>query len=496
MMGFSGKEPHMNAHDKLSMRFTALVAVVFVIAVVAYLAWDTGVQREVMVEKALTEARTLNLEMQAAWDYINDSQDAINYNSDGSYDFKHIYCSVAGKNIAQRFTNRAEGYVIRFARENPRSSTDVPDAFERAAIETLNSQNVSEYHALDEYKDKKVFRYAASLEVKNNCLACHGKPAGELDETGFIKEGMDLGDFAGIASIVIPLDPYEREAAARTTRGIVFFTALAATIILVMRFALKRWVTGPLTAYNLQLHHENAAQQDFLTIMSHELRTPLSSIMAFTDIWEKENAHHSEHDLKMVGEIRENSRLLLNMVNNTIDVAKLESGAFSLGYDEVDLVDVLQSITAVMGPLADSKRISFVKNIGPGTPIIVSDPSALQKVFMNIIGNAVKFSPEGGSVRIDTVPCDEGVRVSVSDEGPGIPLAQQKKVFDRFVQATNTKGERMAKGSGLGLFLADTLVHALGGTIQLISAPDLGSTFIVTLPLKAPNNPTPPPPER
>ena len=92
----------MKAHDKLSMRFTALVAVVFVIAVVAYLAWDTGVQREVMVEKALTEARTLNLEMQAAWDYINDSQDAINYNSDGSYDFKHIYCSVAGKNIAQQ----------------------------------------------------------------------------------------------------------------------------------------------------------------------------------------------------------------------------------------------------------------------------------------------------------------------------------------------------------------------------------------------------------
>ena len=187
----------------------------------------------------------------------------------------------------------------------------------------------------------------------------------------------------------------------------------------------------------------------------------------------------------MVGEIKENSRHLLNLVNNTIDVAKLESGHFSLSYDEVDLVDVIQSITAAVGPLASKNGIEIRKSIASDTPIIYSDSEALRKVFMNIVGNALKFSREDSRVFIEVAPEGDVVRVSVRDEGIGIPADQQERIFERFEQAGDGKSGRSA-GSGLGLFLAKSLVERLGGSIMLESAPGAGSTFSVLLPVAAP----------
>ena len=474
--------------NRLSFKFTILVMAVFVFAACAYLCWDISTQSSTMRDKVLTEARTLNLQMKACWDYIDASQAAINYNSDGSYDFKDIYCSIAGKNIAQRFTSQAAGYAIRYARTDPRSGTDEPDAFEAEAIVHFEAGEGTEFYRIEEYDGREAFRYASALEIKRNCLNCHGDPAGEKDETGYFKEGMKLGDLAGITSIVIPLEPYMVDARVRTVRNIAFFLALALAVVFVIRYALKRWVVGPLNDSNERLHDENKAQQDFLAIMSHELRTPLSSIIAFTDVWEKDGEHHSDQERRMVGEIKENSRVLLNLVNNTIDVAKLESGRFGLSYDEVDLVDVIQSITATVGPLATKNGISIVKRIAPETPIIHSDSEALRKVFMNIIGNAVKFSGEGATVEIEVTAQEETVRVTVRDEGPGIPVDQQSHVFERFTQASGPDGARSESGSGLGLFLAKSLVERLGGTICLESEVGVGSTFTVSLPVVAPGS--------
>ena len=119
---------------RLSLKLAALVTVVVVVAAAAYIAWTQWAQNAAVESKVLAEARTLNTEMSAVWDYIDESQQAINVNADGTYDFKGIYCSMAGKAIAQRFTRDSDGYGIRYVRENPRSATDVPDEFERAAL--------------------------------------------------------------------------------------------------------------------------------------------------------------------------------------------------------------------------------------------------------------------------------------------------------------------------------------------------------------------------
>lgn len=142
----------------LSTKFTGLVTIVIVATVSVYLIWSVHMQRSASQDKVLAEARTLSIQMAAVWDYINDSQATINYNSDGSYDFKGIYCSIAGKNIAQRFTLQSGGYIIRYARENPRSSTDEPDEFEKRAITLFSNKKTREHYGLEKYKDKMVFR--------------------------------------------------------------------------------------------------------------------------------------------------------------------------------------------------------------------------------------------------------------------------------------------------------------------------------------------------
>ena len=463
---------------RLSLRFTVLVGIVSVLAIGAYVVWTLCAQDGFAREKALVEARTLNLEMQASWDYIDASQDAINYNSDGTYDFKHIYCSVAGKNIAQRFTNQADGYEIRFARENPRSGIDAPDDFEQAAIEAFRTSDTTEFYDITEWEGEPVFRYASALEIKNNCLQCHGTPVGEKDETGYFKEGMAMGDLAGITSIIVPLNTYNNEAQTRIAQGVIFFLLLAAATILVVRFGLRKWVIGPLNELNEQLRCENKEQQNFLAMVSHELRTPLSSIIAFTDLWENEQGEQSVQEKQLVQEIKENSRTLLDLVNNTIDTAKLEAGEFVLYFDEVDLVDVIQSVTAAVGPLAHKKDITITKSINSDTPIIVSDASALSKILTNIIANAVKYSPEGTSVSISAFPDGDSVKITVSDEGPGISPEQQKRVFSRYKRAANSD----ASGSGLGLYLAKSLAERLGGNILLESVVGKGSIFTVVLP--------------
>lgn len=476
----------------LSIRVACLAVAVVAVAAVIYLAWSQSFQEEAVRGKALTEARTLNVEMQAVWDYIDDSQPLINVNDDGSYSFKGVYCSVAGKAIAKRFTRDSEGYVIRYVREDPRSSTDVPDEFEAEALARFEEGVATEHYAVSDMDGQPVFRYASQLVLKRNCLQCHGEPAGEPDVTGFLKEGMSEGDLAGCVSMVIPLGSYEAEARTELAASLAFFFCLATAIVLVVAFALRRWVARPLEAANAQLQNESEEKSNFLAIMSHELRTPLSSIIAFTDIWERSQRVKDPDEQKLVQEIKENSVVLLGMVNNTIDVARLEAGRFEVQCDEVDLVDVLNAVFAVAEPLAIKQGIVLGKSVDPDIPIMRSDWEALRKIVMNLVSNALKFTERGGSVAVSArlANTDEGgggeacVLIEVADTGCGIDPDDRARIFSRFTQVSATASGR--GGSGLGLFLVKNLVERLGGSIEMESVPGEGSVFTAVVPVVCP----------
>ena len=469
---------------RLAVRLVVLVTIVIAIAAVLYLIWSQAAQEAAVDSKVLAEARTLNTEMQAVWDYIDDSQAAINYNSDGSYDFKGIYCSVAGKGIAKRFTRQTDGYLIRYVRENPRSGTDVPDAFEAEALERFAAGVDTEHYGMADFEGRTVFRYTSALTIKRNCLACHGEPAGEPDETGFLREGMQMNDLAGAVSIVIPIDAYEKEARSSLAGSVGFFLVLAVAIAIIVCIALKRWVAKPLEQANAQLQNESEEKSNFLAIMSHELRTPLASIIAYTDIWEKTIHSKTSNEEKIVREIKENSVALLSMVNNTIDVARLEAGSFEVQYDDVDLVDVINAVFSVAEPLAIKQGIALAKAIDPKIPIMRSDWEALRKIVLNLTSNALKFTERGGSVSVSAhyEVDEEIVAIVVRDTGTGIASEDFERIFNRFTQAGPASPSE-SDGSGLGLFLVKSLVAKLGGAVTVESTVGEGSAFTVFVPV-------------
>ena len=469
----------------LSVRVVCLTFLVVAVAAALYLAWSQTSQEAAVKSKVLAEARTLNVEMQAVWDYVDDAQTAINTNADGSYDFKDVYCAVAGKGIARRFTMNSEGYAIRYVRDDPRSSTDVPDSFEAEALRRFEEGEASEHYGMTELDGAPVFRYASALVIKRNCLECHGEPAGEKDVTGFLKEGMRMGDIGGAVSMVIPVGDYVSEAREDMARALLFFVVLAAAIALVIGFALRRWVAVPLERANEQLQSENEEKSNFLAIMSHELRTPLSSIIAFTDIWEKSARSKDPSEEKLVREIKDNSVMLLNMVNNTIDVARLEAGRLEVQIDEVDLVDVVNAVFSVAEPLAIKKGIELRKSVDKRVPVMRSDWEALRKIILNLVSNALKFTDEGGSVTVAARLADGGrmVAVEVSDTGTGIAPRDRERVFSKFTQAA-TQGSSSG-GSGLGLFLVKSLAEKLGGKVSVESELGKGSVFAAVVPVES-----------
>jgi len=484
------------SHRKLAMRLALAITAVVLVGGSLYLVWNHSAEQQALENKVLAETRTLAIEMQAVWDYVDASQFAINTNADGTYDFKGIYCAVAGKGIAKRFTRSAPGYVVRYVREDPRTASDEPDVFEAAALAKFEEEGPGEVYERTEFNGAPAFRYVLALAIEHGCLECHGDPAGEKDEVGFIKEGMQLGDIAGAVSIVVPMGAYEQEMVQDTVRSFMFFLALLAAIVTSVFLILRHYVVEPLSKDSERLQTESRQKTDLLATMSHELRTPLASIMAFTEIWERSGVARRPEEERLVREIRDNSNVLLGMVNDTIDVARLEQGRYELSCSDVDICDVMNAVFAVAEPLAVKRGVALSKTVDMDIPIFTSDWEALRKIVLNLVGNAIKFTEDGGSVHVSAVLLEDShtMLVQVTDTGCGIAPDDLERIFCKFSQAKRDRcsaredgdasdGDGRVASSGLGLYLVRTLTEVLGGTVSVVSELGSGSTFSVTLPI-------------
>lgn len=240
--------------NKLWFRFAALLILVLLTGIVIFQAANQSAERTFSESRVLNDARLLSKEMEAVWSYIDAIQGTINYDGTGTYDFKGIYCSVAGKNIARRFTQSTDT-TIRYTRFDPRTPTDAPDEFEARALVEFEAGTATEYWGVDEYQGQQVFRYLSNLEVKGGCLDCHGDPAGEIDEVNYPKEGMQLGDSAGAVSLIIPMAPYIKEAHAQSLRNVALFVGLACAIVVMVSLALHHWVIRPVNKLLVASQH-------------------------------------------------------------------------------------------------------------------------------------------------------------------------------------------------------------------------------------------------
>lgn len=246
---------------------------------------------------------------------------------------------------------------------------------------------------------------------------------------------------------------------------------------------------GELSEANVGLGESNRLKSEFLANVSHELRTPLNSIIGFADLLEEIARGESAADpkrLRYIGNIQRSGRSLLDMINELLDMAKIEAGRMEVTIAPASVGDLLEGLQAIMRPVAQQKRIDFEQRIAPDLAKAETDAGKLQQILYNFLSNAVKFSPEDGVVIVGAEPVrrdgSEAIRISVTDHGPGIPADMQDTIFEKFrqVDATHT---RRAGGTGLGLAICRELADLLGCSVGLVSAPGRGSTFWVEVPL-------------
>jgi signal transduction histidine kinase len=241
---------------------------------------------------------------------------------------------------------------------------------------------------------------------------------------------------------------------------------------------------------NLSLHEMNKLKSDFLSTMSHELRTPLNSILGFSEILTDAEGLN-ERQRKYISNIQSSGKHLLTLINDILDLAKIEAGKMELHPVEFPVVDLIDRAAGSMLPLAEKKNIELTTQIDPGLPIAHQDAGKLQQILYNLISNAVKFTPEGGRVKVSAHQHGpDRVDLVVADTGIGIPLDEQTVIFEKFRQGRAMPGEqegamtRQYEGTGLGLSIVKELSRLLGGEVELSSEFGKGSTFTVTVPLQ------------
>jgi two-component system sensor histidine kinase BarA len=232
---------------------------------------------------------------------------------------------------------------------------------------------------------------------------------------------------------------------------------------------------------NMALYESNRLKSDFLATMSHELRTPLNSIIGFSDVL-LTGDKLSEKQMRWASNIQSSGQRLLNLINDILDLAKIEAGKMQVRLEEFHLFELCEGLVNMCRPFAEKKNIDLRSEVDADLPTMRQDPSKIHQILQNLLSNAIKFTPEGGRVTLSAQADTRFVQVRVTDTGIGIAPDEQELVFQKFRRSGNPL-TREHPGTGLGLSICRELAKLLGGEITVSSELGRGSTFVLKLPL-------------
>ncbi|MCJ7543716.1 MAG: ATP-binding protein [Phycisphaerae bacterium] len=442
-----------------------------------------------------------------------------------------------------------------FIKLSPQMKPDRPlDSIARAAARTFRRtphQGVTVTKTEDE-RGRPVHRSFRAVRADPICMKCHAPAAGAEHQ-------FQPGQLVGMIDVAVPAD-VESGALVWWTRGAFVVGAALATLLAIILFAIltQKLILRPLrqlrnvadkvtegdltvrstirtgdelqrlgdsfnemlTAIadqheqlraanraldlkldelaqaNVSLFEANKVKTEFLANVSHELRTPLNSIIGFADLLGESPEERTRHYGRNIGASAKN---LLSLINDILDLARLEAGKATIRWDKVSLIDTCQTLVALMKPLADKKELVFEAHLGEDLPIVTTDASKCQQILYNLLSNAIKFTPAGGSVIVSAAVGTSGegqtqtpeVTIAVTDTGPGIADADQQSIFEKFYQSDRSLTKEAA-GAGLGLSIAKELAGLLGGRLTLKSSPGQGAVFTLHLPIEPPASLTAP----
>jgi signal transduction histidine kinase len=240
-----------------------------------------------------------------------------------------------------------------------------------------------------------------------------------------------------------------------------------------------------LEAQNKELGKASRAKSEFLARMSHELRTPLNVVMGFTELMlDQVPGEVNEEQRQCLDDILTSSRDLLELINEVLDLSKVEAGKVELRRKNITLAGVVESVTSAMMAVLSQRKQSLDVDLDKRLPLLQADEARLRQVFFNLLSNASKFTPDGGKIKIEASSKDGWCQVSVSDNGIGVKEKDLKQIFEPFYQADSSM-TRERKGTGLGLSLVKEIVEMHGGQIRVESKYGKGSRFTFTLPVVA-----------
>ena len=298
--------------------------------------------------------------------------------------------------------------------------------------------------------------------------------------------------------------------------------ALALMLSLVLAFLFSRWVAAPLQrmaeavgnvaagsygpiqprgprevrhlakAFNNMSTRVQASQQsqrDFVANVSHELKTPLTSIQGFAQAILDGTANSQDAQRQAVGIIHEEAGRMHRLVIDLLDLARLDAGTADLARAPLDLAALLEGVVRKLGPQSQQARIDLQSDIPP-LPSFIGDGDRLAQVFTNLMDNAIHYTPPGGQVLLRAQQQNGNVQISIADNGPGISAEELSRIFERFYQLDKSRSGGNGHSVGLGLAIAQQIVHAHGGHITAHSEEGRGSVFVVSLPVARPDDVT------
>lgn len=244
----------------------------------------------------------------------------------------------------------------------------------------------------------------------------------------------------------------------------------------------KSYAYKTIKEQNQRILEADKAKNEFIANISHELRTPLNAIIGFSDVLKSEIfGKLNPKQIEYMSDINSSGVHLLGMINEILDLAKIESKSIKINKIEFNLNESIAEVINIIKPLANKKKIKIVKEMEPDV-FIYADYQKIQQILFNLLSNAIKFTPEKGTITIELSHTSKKVTLKVKDTGIGIAKKYQGKIFAKFVQLNSTYTKKESS-TGLGLTITKELVELHGGKISLESKVNDGSTFIVELPL-------------
>ncbi|HET7874975.1 MAG TPA: response regulator, partial [Methylomirabilota bacterium] len=235
---------------------------------------------------------------------------------------------------------------------------------------------------------------------------------------------------------------------------------------------------------NRSIQEANRLKTEFVSMVSHELRTPLTSIQGYVELLlEDRQASSTDERRECLTVVKNNAQRLLGLINDLLDLSRIEAGRIDLHRTSVDLTRLIREVADSVRPLIDAKRQQLALDLSDGLPAVWADADRVTQILTNLISNAHKYTPAEGRITVAARRADGGVRVDIQDTGIGLSPEEQAQLFTRFFRAGQPRAGP-ASGTGLGLVITRLLVELHGGNISVSSAPGQGSTFSFSLPLR------------